>query len=92
MEIVKILKRKDASSVVAAIVVGFIVLSAVQDWASRPADWLSGQESTGGGWNAGLWRPLITLVVELVVFEIVVRVYTWLTSAQSTEKSHASSK
>lgn len=78
MDTVKILKRKDASSVVVGVVLALLVNSAVQSWAYRPAAWLSGQTTTGGGWNAGLWRPLITLVVGLIVLEIVVRVYTAL--------------
>ena len=76
MDTVKILKRKDASSVVVGVVLALLVNSAVQDWAYRPAAWLSGQTTSGGGWNAGLWRPLITLVVGLIVLEIVVRIYT----------------
>lgn len=82
MDTVKILKRKDASSVVVGIVVALLLNSAVQDWAYRPAAWLSGDTTTGGGWNAGLWRPLITLVVGLIVLEIVVRVYAALAGSQ----------
>ncbi len=82
MDIVKVLKRKDASSVVVAIVLGLLVNGAVQSWSDRPAAWLSGQSSMGDGWNAGLWRPLVTLVVELVVLELVIRVYAALTSSQ----------
>lgn len=82
MDIVKVLKRKDASSVVVAVVLGLLVNSAVQDWAYRPAAWLSGDSTNGGGWNAGLWRPLVTLVVGLVVLEIVIRLYTALAGTQ----------
>jgi hypothetical protein len=82
MDIVKVLKRKDASSVVVAVVLAFFVSGAVSDWSDRPAEWLSGQQSSGGGWNAGLWQPLITLVVELVILEIVIRLYTWLAGSQ----------
>lgn len=82
MDIVKVLKRKDASSVVVAVVLGLLVNSAVQDWAYRPSAWLSGESTSGGGWNAGLWRPLVTLVVGLIVLEIVIRVYTALAGTQ----------
>lgn len=82
MDTVKVLKRKDASSVVVAVVLALLVNGAVQAWADRPAAWLSGQTTMGGGWNAGLWRPLVTLVVGLVVLEIVIRVYTALAGAQ----------
>ena len=83
MDIVKVLKRKDASSVVVAVVLGLLVNSAVQDWAYRPAAWLSGQSTTGGGWNAGLWRPFITLVVGLIVLEIVLRIYAALAGGKT---------
>lgn len=82
MDIVKVLKRKDASSVVVAVVLGLLVNNAVQDWAYRPAAWLSGDSTSGGGWNAGLWRPFITLVVGLIVLEIVIRLYTALAGTQ----------
>lgn len=78
MDIVKVLKRKDASSVAVAVVLGLLINNAVQAWAYRPSAWLSSEQTNGGGWNAGLWRPLITLVVELIVLEIVIRVYTGL--------------
>jgi hypothetical protein len=55
----------------------------VQDWAYRPAAWLSSEQTSGGGWNAGLWRPLITLVVELIVLEIVLRVYAAFAGTQN---------
>lgn len=80
MQTVAVLKRKDAASVVVGVVLALIISGAVQAWAYRPAAWLSGQTTSGGGWNAGLWRPLITLVVELIVLEIVVRVYTAFTA------------
>ncbi|MEO6761216.1 MAG: hypothetical protein ABI220_02450 [Candidatus Saccharimonadales bacterium] len=83
MDIVRVLKRKDAASVVVAVVLGLLVFGAVQAWASRPADWLSGQDSAGSGWNEGFWRPLVTLVIELIVLEIVLRIYAALAGTQN---------
>jgi hypothetical protein len=83
MDIVNVLKRKDASSVVVAVVLGLLVNNAVQDWAFRPAAWLSGESTSGGGWNAGLWRPLITLVIELIILEIVLRIYAAFAGTQN---------
>ncbi|HEX7368280.1 MAG TPA: hypothetical protein VF261_01330 [Candidatus Saccharimonadales bacterium] len=80
MDIIKVLKRKDASSVVVAVVLALFVSGAVEAWAYRPSAWLSSQSTSGGGWNAGLWRPFITLVIELIILEIVIRIYTWLVS------------
>jgi hypothetical protein len=81
MDIVKVLKRRDASSVVVAVVLALFVNGAVSDWAFRPAAWLSGDSTSGGGWKAGVWRPLVTLLVQLVVLELVIRVYTWIAAA-----------
>jgi hypothetical protein len=81
MQTVKILKRKDASSVLVAVVLAFLVSNAVQAWTVRPAAWLSGETAPGDFWNAGLWQPFITLVVGLVILEVVVRVYTLLASS-----------
>jgi|GEM_PF-3747940 len=86
MEIVKLLKRKDASSVVAGVVLALIVSSAVQAWAYRPSAWLSSEATGGGGWNAGLWRPLVTLIIQLIIFELVIRLYVWLTETTNTKK------
>lgn len=82
MDIIKVLKRKDAASVVVAVVLGLLVNNAVQDWAYRPAAWLSSEQTSGGGWNAGLWRPLVTLVIGLIILEIVLRVYAAFAGTQ----------
>jgi hypothetical protein len=81
--VVKVLKRKDASSVVVAVVLAMILGQAVQTFSDRPAAWLSGSSSLGGGWRAGLWAPLLTLVVELIVFELLIRAYVWLADMQA---------
>ena len=78
MSIAKVLKRKDAASVIVAVVVAVLVGQAVQSWAQRPADWLSGVNGGSGGWREGLWRPLVTLVVGLLVLELVIRLYVLL--------------
>lgn len=89
MDIVKVLKRRDGSSIVVAIVVGLLVSNAVQAWAYRPSAWLSSETTEGGGWNAGLWRPLVTLVVSIIVLELAIRLYVWLNenSGKTTRKS-----
>lgn len=86
MTTVKILKRKDAASVLVAIVLALIVSGAVESWSARPAEWLSGVSSAGGGWRAGVWEPLLRLIVELIVLEIVVRVYISLNTSQQGKK------
>lgn len=82
MDIVRVLKRKDGASVVVAVALGLILNSAVAGWSSRPAEWLAGSNSVGGGWRANFWEPLWTLLVELVVLELVIRLYVALSGGQ----------
>ncbi|HVX24066.1 MAG TPA: hypothetical protein VG992_01855 [Candidatus Saccharimonadales bacterium] len=86
MRTVAILKRKDASSVVVAVVLAMIAWQAVGAWATRPADWLSGVDGSGGGWRLNFWQPLLTLLVSLVVFELLICVYLWLSAGQTSTK------
>lgn len=83
MQSIKVLKRKDASSVIVAVVLALIVNQAVSTFSVRPADWFSGAVTPGGGWRAGFWEPLILLIIELIVLEIVIRVYTMLMASGS---------
>jgi hypothetical protein len=78
MEIINILKRRDAASVVAAVVLALIVESAVSTWAHGPAHWLAGVEGTSTNFRDGFWYPLVLLVIEVLVFELVTRVYIML--------------
>jgi len=85
MDIVRILKRKDASSVVVAIALGLFVEQAVGAWASRPAEWLAGANSGGGGWRANFWGPLWLLLIELLVLELLIRLYVMLAKSQNSK-------
>ncbi len=76
MQIVKILKRKDASAIIVAVALALIASSAVTAWSAQPAAWLSGTDTVQSGLRAGLWQPFVHLVVQLVVFELLIRVYT----------------
>jgi hypothetical protein len=83
MRVVEILKRKDGSSVVVAVVLAIIVAQAVQGLATRPAEWLSGVSTQGGGWRTAFWLPLLNLVVALLVFELLTRVYLIVEAGQA---------
>jgi hypothetical protein len=86
MRVVQFLMRKDGSSVVVAVVLAVITAQAVQGWAARPAEWLSGVSTQGGGWRAGFWQPLLNLVVALIVFELLTRAYLALDASQPARK------
>lgn len=78
MEIINILKRRDASSVIVAVVLALIVENAVSAFAHGPARWLAGVEGTTTTFRDGFWYPLVLLVIEILIFELVTRVYVAL--------------
>ena len=78
MDIVNILKRKDGSSVVVAIVVGLFVSSLVQAWSTGVAQWITGAHNDSGSWKSNFWMPLVLFVVEVIILELVTRIYVFL--------------
>ena len=91
MYLVKVLKRKDASSIVAAILVAMIVSQLLLAVTMRWASWLSGQQNgasgyavPGSGWKGEYLFPVVWAVVQLLTLEVLIRVYTW--SAKSLKK------
>ena len=92
MYVVKVLKRKDASSVIVAVVVAMFVLqfitSVTLELASRLALWQWDKAAAGGpgfypssGWRTTYLQPVVALLIELVALEILVWVYVWLHNA-----------
>ncbi|HET7320046.1 MAG TPA: hypothetical protein VFI84_00495 [Candidatus Saccharimonadales bacterium] len=87
MILVKVLKRKDASSVIVAILVAMIVSQLLTFVTARWSAWLSGQGSRygyatpGSGWKGEYLFPVVSALVQLLVLEIIVRLYIWVTSA-----------
>ncbi len=97
MYVVKVLKRKDASSVIVAVVVAMFVLQfltiTTQELSSRLALWQWSKTPEGGpsfyatsGWRMAYLQPLVVLLVELVALELLVWVYVWLHSAFSKKR------
>lgn len=89
MYVVKVLKRKDASSLVVGVVVAMFVLQFVTqvtlELSSRLALWQWSKTTEGGasfypsgGWRTTYLQPLVALLVQLVALEVLVRVYIWL--------------
>jgi hypothetical protein len=87
MLIVKIMKRRDASSVLVAIVIAFVIVQLLSivtsDLSSRLAG--LGQEDTlgqttiggGGDWRLTYAFPLISFVLQLVLVEALLRLAIW---------------
>ena len=96
MYVVKVLKRKDASSLVVGVVVAMIVLQFVStmslELANRIALWQWSKTNSGpgfypgGGWRATYLQAVVALLVQLVVLELLIWVYVWLHSLVSKKR------
>jgi Na+-translocating ferredoxin:NAD+ oxidoreductase RnfD subunit len=75
MYVSKVLKRKDASSLIVAVSMGVAFAFFLMSISSQPAVWLSRANYGGPGqnWKDALLIPLVTLVVELILLEICLR-------------------
>jgi hypothetical protein len=87
MLVIKVLKRKDASSLILGVAVALFVLQFVttvtQDLSSRITFWQWGSSNGGYGGPPNsakvmYLQPLVALVLQLIALEVVVRVYVWL--------------
>lgn len=75
MYIVKILKRKDAASVVVAVVLAVILASVLPSVTSDLATYLSGIETAQATeWRENVVRPLISAGLQIIVLEALLRV------------------
>jgi hypothetical protein len=81
MVTVKILKRKDASSVIVAVVIALIILQTLQGVTLRWSNWLSGlnygQPTNGSGWKQEYLQPVVTAILQLLVLEVILWVCVW---------------
>lgn len=82
MLLVKILKRRDASSVVVAIVVGFVLFtmlsSVTATWSDRLLN--TGSYHMGADWKTAYLAPILTAFFELVLLELLGWIYVWFTA------------
>lgn len=88
MYIVKVLKRKDAASVMLAIILSLILLQPLQSipsgWAAKlviesgtdplQTSYFPGQ----GDWKLVYAYPLLTLIIQLVLIEIGLRLFVYI--------------
>lgn len=79
MYVVKILKRKDAASIVVSIVLGLLLLQLLSSVSADLTAFLSGSERvTGLGWRETYANPLIGFVVQVLLLEAFLRVAVFL--------------
>ncbi|MBX4197609.1 hypothetical protein KW801_03595 [Candidatus Saccharibacteria bacterium] len=78
MILVKVLKRKDASSVVVAVAVGLVIFTFVSSITERLASRLSSRNPQPVvDWHSQYLYPLVLAVLELLVLEILGWLYVW---------------
>ena len=78
MVLIKILKRKDASSVLVAVLTALVVWQPLSEVTSRPAAKLLGLNNNqylsysppGGDWVSQYIYPIVWVIVQLIVLEI----------------------
>jgi len=76
---IKVLKRKDASSVVVAVVIGLILAQLLPALTGRLASVLSGVDvAVGAGWQDQYLQPVVSAVLQLALLEIILWLYTAL--------------
>jgi len=82
MVLVKMLKRRDASSVLVAILVALIVWQPLAEETARLSAKISGvsggqyaYSAPGAGWKGEYLMPLVSVVVQLLVLEILGWIY-----------------
>jgi hypothetical protein len=87
MVLIKILKRKDASSVVVAVLIAMIVQQPLFMLTGKPASIISGLDSNsggfyygpGGGWQTQYLYPVVWVLVQLLALEIIGWIYLLVT-------------
>jgi hypothetical protein len=83
MLLVKILKRKDASSIIVAIVIGSVLLQFVETitnrWATKLAHVNYGPQYFH--WKEDYLLPVVWFVLELIVLEVLCWLYVGLTGS-----------
>lgn len=79
MVLVRMLKRKDAASVVVAVVVGFIIYAFLSTIAEPLADKLVSRNPSlvSGDWQTQYLFPAVLAAIELVALEVLSRIYIW---------------
>jgi hypothetical protein len=87
MVLVKILKRRDASSVLVAIVLAMIITQPLTSMTGKLASKISGLGGNNGygygpgtGWKSEYLFPIVWAAVQIIVLEILAWVYVWASS------------
>ena len=77
MVFIKLLKRRDGSSAVVAVALGFIVASFLISITTSLASRLSVPHSARTDWHTAYLLPVVQFVLELIALEILTWIYVW---------------
>ena len=78
---VKVLKRKDAASVIVAILIAMLTFQLFPTVTAEFTNWLTGVEGgfsyavPGADWKTQYLNPIVAVLVQLVLLELVIRAY-----------------
>jgi len=94
MVLVKLLKRKDASSVLVAVLVALIVWQPLMQETARLSAKISGlsggqfsaYSAPGSGWKGEYLFPIVSVIVQLIVLEILAWIYVLAKRPMSRKK------
>lgn len=79
MYIVKVLKRRDAASVVVAIVLGFILITLLPVLTTDLASFLSGiTDRANLDWRSDVVQPIINSFLQIIVLEAILRLVIYI--------------
>lgn len=79
---IKVLKRKDASSVVVAVVIALIIYQMLPALTERLASIISGVDvPIGAGWQDQYLQPIVGAVLQLLLLEAILWIWTALAAS-----------
>jgi hypothetical protein len=93
MDIVKVLKRKDAASVIVAVVVAMVLVPLLSSLVGELSRIVSGlnegqvfgyaQTTPGTGWQGEYLFPVVFAALQLIALEVLIRLYVLVHDAVS---------
>lgn len=94
MLLVKILKRRDASSILVAILVALILTQPIGEVTTRLAAKISdlsngqytGYAASGSGWKGEYLYPVVWALLQLILLEILAWIVVWFKDSSKNKK------
>jgi hypothetical protein len=98
MVLVKVLKRRDAASVIVAILLAMIISQPLSMMTGKPASIISGLSGNnnagyfwygyggGGGWESQYLFPVVWVILQIIVLEILAWIYVLISRPFSRKR------